>query len=342
MSGNLSVSMTIDPKSDVNNLGWMQDAQGQAVALVWLDQVTPEQIGWMRENGCQLTCKDVFVRGVVVDDAKFPDAVLRLKDISFESHAAGAPAVKAAPVAADVEVQPGSGKPLLPPGAVPTEHGATGFVVIPEPAQASGEGKSTWDAMKQRSDTMRKRDYNLEQGVIPGPERPANFETYYRSVRDTKLANVFAASPWNAGQNSWPHVALVVEAGPRHGDSFLYKQPGDKLDDACWRLRAKLWTGPRASQDIATFNACLSEMRFNVAYTDVAFWGKTPKISMSDHTTGAERTMGPNPPYIPVPKLQFSDGANTDTVMLGTLLLDMGFDSGMPDGRVWVIDGTKP
>jgi hypothetical protein len=98
-----------------------------------------------------------------------------------------------------------------------------------------------------------------------------------------------------------------------------------------------LWTGPASSQEIAPFNWCLSEMRFNVAYNDVGYWGRTPKTSMSEHNTGADRTLGPNPPYLPVPKFQFRDGLYGETIMLGNILLDMNFGLGVPDGRVWIV-----
>lgn len=178
--------------------------------------------------------------------------------------------------------------------------------------------------------------------MIPGPERPANFETYYRSIRDTRLSKVFVNYPWNTGRNAWPRVALVVEEEPIGGTGVLgYMQGGDKIKDRCWRLRARLWTGPAASQDIAPFNWCLSEMRFNVSYNDVALWGLTPATSMAEHNTGPNRTLGPNPPAILAPRFHYADGSHSDTIMLGNILLDMSFSLGVPDGRVWIVDGTK-
>ena len=168
--------------------------------------------------------------------------------------------------------------------------------------------------------------------MIHGPARQVDFETSYRSIRDTRLLNVFANYPWNNGGNQWPRVALVVDEQPTGGTGkFEHARGGEKIMDRCWRLRARLWTGPDSSQDIVPFNWCLSEMRFNVAYNDVALWGA------STYGVQPDRTLGPNAPFLPVPTLQYRDGLHGDTIMLGNILLDMSFDLGMRDNRVWIV-----
>jgi hypothetical protein len=306
VSGNLSTQLMINRRSSFSNTGWMTDAGNKKLATVLFDQIDDEQIAWMRKNRCSETCAGVFVRGVVVSGGGSRAPILRMIDVSFESRAGGVAASMVQLDSAHGDT-PAVEKQLLPPGGVPTT-----------------------------------RDLNRQKGMIPGSERPANFDTYYRSIRDTRLSKVFVNYPWNTGRNAWPRVALVVEEAPTGGTGALgYMRGGDKIKDRCWRLRARLWTGPAASQDIAPFNWCLSEMRFNVPYDDVALWGMTPATSMAEHNTGPDRTLGPNPPYLAAPRFHYADGSHGDTIMLGNILLDMSFGLGVPDGRVWVADGAK-
>jgi hypothetical protein len=194
-----------------------------------------------------------------------------------------------------------------------------------------------WEKMTARSDAVRERDLDMSKGRIPGPTRPADYSTSYRSIRDTRLFNVFEKYPWNSSYTPWPRVVLVVEDQTNGGtSSFMYLKPGDEIRDRCFKVSARLWTGPAHSEDIAPFDWCLSEMRFNVSYNSVPDWAHTPKTSMTDH--GPPGTMGPNPPYMPAADHHFSEWEYADTIMLGNLLLDMGFSFGVPDGRVWVLD----
>src|SRR5438128_1495888 len=64
------------------------------VATVSFDRISNEQVTWMTENNCLLTCRGVFVRGVVVIVGAGP--VLQMIDISFESRAGGVAASMAA------------------------------------------------------------------------------------------------------------------------------------------------------------------------------------------------------------------------------------------------------
>jgi hypothetical protein len=341
VSGNLSTQLMVNPHSNFSNTGWMRDAGNKELATVMFDQIGDAEVAWMRKNRCSNTCEGVFVRGEVVSGRGSRAPILRMIDVSFESRAGGVAAsmVQLEPPPANTSAVH---KQLLPPGGVPTALGASAVTQMPETTPDSTAGKSMSQKMEDRSRSIRQRNMNIEKGQIPGPERPANFETSYRSIRDTQLSNVFVNYPWNVGRNSWPRVALVVEEKPTGGTGALGSlQPGDKIKDRCWRLGARLWTGPAASQDIAPFNWCLSEMRFNVSYNAVALWGMTPATSMAEHNTGPARTQGPNPPMIPAPRFHYSDGSFSDTIMLGNLLLDMSFSFGVPDGRVWIVDGPK-
>jgi hypothetical protein len=341
VSGNLSTQLMVNPSSSFSNIGWMRDAGNKELATVLFDQIGDAELVWMRKNRCSETCAGVFVRGVVVSGRGSRAQMLRMIDVSFESRAGAAPASM-------VQLDSGHGdtpaveKQSLPPGGVPTSLGPSAVTQMPAATPQSTADKSIYEGMQDHSLKMRQRDLNLEKGMIPGPERPANFETYYRSIRDTRLSRVFANYPWNTGRNTWPRVALVVEEEPTGGTGALgHMQGGDKIKDRCWRLRARLWTGPAANQEIAPFNWCLSEMRFNVSYNAVGLWGKIPATSMAEHNTGPDRTLGPNPPFVPAPRFHYDNGSYSDTVMLGNILLDMSFSFGVPDGRVWIVDGTK-
>jgi hypothetical protein len=340
VSGNLSTQFIVNPHNSFDSTGWMRDARNNELAIVLFDQIADSQVAWMRTNKCNVTCAGVFVRGVVVRARGGSKLVLQMIDVSYESRAGGAAAsmVQLDPVHGD---NPAVEKQLLPPGGVPAQVGASAATEIPPVTSGSTSVKRTGDPLQDQRLSIRERDLNRAKGMIPGPSRPTNFETSYRSIRDTTLSKVFAKYPWNTGRNEWPRVALVVEEPTGGTVSFGFMQAGDKIKDRCWRLRARLWTGPAASQDIESFNWCLSEMRFDVAYSGVAHWGQTPPTSMTDRNTGPDRTLGPNPPFLPVPKLHYADGLNSDTIMLGNILLDMSFELGVPDGRVWIVDGTK-
>src|SRR2546426_11184567 len=89
--GNLSV----DPSSGFRSTGVMTGRiRHRIVATVSFDRISNEQVTWMTENNCLLTCRGVFVRGVVVIVGAGP--VLQMIDISFESRAGGVAASMAA------------------------------------------------------------------------------------------------------------------------------------------------------------------------------------------------------------------------------------------------------
>ena len=349
LSGDLSTQFYVDPHDSFSNTGEMRGTSWRdPLATVLFDQVSTEQARWFRTNKCLETCVGVFVRGIVLSErpgrmcgappqprCSETPPVLRMTDISFESRAGGV-AVSMVQLDSAPGDTPAVEKQLLPPGGVPATLGPSAVTQIPlTPESDTG---TVWQRMQAHSLIMRQRDLNMAKGMIQGPNRPADFETSYRSIRDTRLSKVFANYPWNVGRNEWPRVALVVEEEPTGGSGTLGSaRGGQQIKDRCWRLRARLWTGPASSQDIAPFNWCLSEMRFNVSYNDVVFWGMTPKTSMIDQNTGPARTLGPNPPYLPAPRFHYANFWYSDTIMLGNILLDMSFDFGMRDNRVWIV-----
>jgi hypothetical protein len=111
-------------------------------------------------------------------------------------------------------------------------------------------------------------------------------------------------------------------------------------NDACWRLRGRVWTGPAASADVEPFNWCASEMRFNVGYADVALWAGSAMGSARFINTGGQRTLGPDPPQLPLPRAPGRDYLSDEIILAGNLLLDMGFQHQQSDPRVWFIYGN--
>jgi len=202
--------------------------------------------------------------------------VLRMTDISFESRAGG---VAASMVQLDSARDPDAGKPLLPPGAVPNKDATSavvmGGVEAPTPTAATDTVKKkkggllgTLKAMGFTA-TVRSGRERRKAGPPDGMFMygdPPVLETYYRNIRDTQLYRVFANSPWNTGRSMWPRVALVVEDAAQGGANSItpYTKGGDELRNRCWRLSARLWTGPAASRDIPSFNWCLTEMHYDV------------------------------------------------------------------------------
>src|SRR2546426_2457454 len=82
--GNLSV----DPSSGFRSTGVMTGRiRHRIVATVSFDRISNEQVTWMTENNCLLTCRGVFIRGVVVIVGAGP--ALQMIDISFKSRAGG-------------------------------------------------------------------------------------------------------------------------------------------------------------------------------------------------------------------------------------------------------------
>ena len=380
--GGLFTQLIVDRKSDFDNSGWLVDADGKNVGLVLFDQTADEVFVWMRRAKCHIRCQGVFVRGIAVYVDKRSEflkervpvrrtsntpPILRVIEVSYESHAGVAAAGAAALNIAATD--PGAQKPLLPPGVLPNKDAtaAMGTSLVDARATAAATDSAKPDTTTKKGggmmgllravgSNMKAHGGGLQRPPAPheGTFRygdPPLLATYYRNIRDTELNQLFAASQWNVGRNSWPRVALVVEdVTEASGTSVMYARSGADMRNQCWRLSATLWTGPAASKEIPPFNWCLTEMHYDViqdpqggatyiraARVGLSQWGMTPKSSMGDENTGANRTKGPNPPYTPVMRFHFRDDMSAESLMLGNILRDMAFNYGVPDGRVWVV-----
>src|SRR5205807_279034 len=97
------------------------------------------------------------------------------------------------------------------------------------------------------------------------------------------------------------------------------------------------------SIDIAPFNWAFSEMRFNTPYSEVPIWGQTPKLNVPrppGMTPPADATTAsPIAPKQPLPdSVDYRRTFHYNAIMVGNVLLDMGFNYNRPDGRVWFVE----
>ena len=348
LSGNFYSPILVNPKSDFSR-GLISNPSvdprrmdAKAVTVVF-DLVDKQTISWMARNMCREVCKNVFVRGRLVTRKGHRQPVLEMTQISFESVAGAEAGGSAEAKLIAAQDRYGTAKAVLPSGAIPTEEGWKGWADrIPSTAPGYDAARGMWKSMIDHSDYQRQAAWDQERAIVRGPDRPADFETYYRGVRDTGLSDLFKPVHYQDRTTVWPRVALIVEERPQKGGIIAdeYNRGGKTTSDRCWRLRAKVWTGSARSEDITPFNWCLSEMRYNIGYAGVARWGMSPTSNMAriQANTGSKRTTGPNPPGTPLPQPLYMFQFSYDTIMVGNVLLDMGFSFHVPDGRVWLID----
>jgi len=306
------------------------------VTFAWADQ---DDIQWIVHNHCYQVCRGVFIRGTVVTTKQFPTPVLALTEISFDSKSGASAAGSQAAESIAAKDRAGAAKSVLAPGTIPEKPSWEGWAQWRNPgAPPNDPNKSVWENMTAHADFKRQQSHDQGLALFRGPDRPPELETSYRSVRDTGLWQIFQQPAFN-GQGfkpEWPRVALVVEEKPKHDrpDAMTFGFDAKFESDLCWRLHARAWTGPAKSEEIAPFNWCLSEMRFNVAYSDYSSWGAS--LTMSTDQTGPTRTLGPTPPGQPLPGKPYTDLGSFESIMVGNMLLDMGFDNPHSDPRVWL------
>jgi len=337
--GTVNAMLLLSRTSRFNNTGWLRDADNHELATLLFDQLSDYYLDWMRRNQCNHpACDYAYVRGQIVLDGRRP--VLRVYEISFES--------RTGPTAGVVTVAPANGpaKPLLPSQGVPLAYNTTKCPSCPTapaaPDSTTAPKKGLFGRLRSVAAVLIQKPNDAGSASSAGTfhyGREALTRTYYRNVRDTELNHLFDAWPYNL-VNRWPRVALIIEEEPAHRMQMDYGDPAHEYVDACWRIRARIWTGPATSQDVAPFNWCMSESKLDTAFADVDLWGGTPK-TMPGQNTGARRTLGPNPPYLPIPE-HFVSLSGNELTMLGSIMIDMGFSYAESDGRVWVLREQPP
>ena len=362
--GGMATLLYVNRNESFSNTGWLLDSAGTTVGTVFFDQASDDVLRWMHNVTCNEGCH-VFVRGIVFSKVNQPIVIngrtlptdstrpgvpsLRLIEASWESHAG---ALQAGAAALNMSAtDPGARKPLLPQGAIPNADATAAW-----PTQGAATDTTETDTTAKKSGGLMGLLKSAGFKVKPGGFRkqghafkwgdPPMLETYYRNIRDTELYRVFANAAWNEGQNRWPRVALVIEEATAPGvegggPMLLYPKRGAYVRNRCWRLSARLWTDAATSKDIPSFNWCLTEMKRETP-VGITNWGVAPKPGWVDENTGQHRTLGPNPPYEPLPgnggtMVLVNDNADLG-VLLGNILGEMGFEyTRVPDGRVWIV-----
>jgi hypothetical protein len=203
--------------------------------------------------------------------------------------------------------------------------------------------------MKAHANWRAQAEADDNRAIIRGPERPANFETYYRGLRDTGLSNLFAKFPYKNSRTSWPRVMIVIEEKPKFNGgmpSEFWHSSSKTETDYTWRFHATVWTDATHSIDIAPFNWAFSETRYNTPYSEVPIWGRTPKLNVpppegAPALSSTQPTASPSAvaPKYPLPETpDYHRTFHYNTIMVGNLLIDMGFNYNKPDGRVWIVE----
>ena len=349
VSGDIQVAAMLSPKS----VGTMVDKTTGKVLVQLIAKPGSPALQWLIGGDRATKSQGIFARGKVVMVKDHPQPVLDLTDISKASKVQAAADTKARVQAITTKDQEGLVKNVLPPHTNPTGEAAKAWLDrVPATSPSFDRAKSVWENMQVHADERRQASADERRALIRGPERPANFETYYRGLRDTGLSNLFAQSPYQNASTSWPRVMIVIEEKPQLQGSMPTEYWGkdNKTEiDYTWRFRATVWTDPEHKIDIAPFNWCFSEMRYNTPYSEVTIWGRTPKLNVPPPPGIAAPAPTTGPAVVPIaPKAPLPDRPDYhrtfhyNTIMVGNILLDMGFRYNRPDGRVWFVEDLAP
>jgi hypothetical protein len=346
VSGDIIVPQMLSPKS----VGTMNEKASGKVLVQLVAKPGSPALQWLIGGDRVTKNQGVFARGKV---AKVRDQfVLDLTDISKESKVQAAANTKANVEAITNKDQAGLVKEVLPPHTNPTGEAAKAWLDrIPSTSPSFDRAKSVWDNMQAHANWRGQAEADDRRAIVRGPERPANFETYYRGLRDTGLSNIFAKAPYRNSSTSWPRVQIIIEEKPKLQGAIPseYWHSSNKTQtDYTWRFRATVWTDPSHKIDIAPFNWAFSEMRYNTPYSEVPIWGRVPKQNVPPPAgVIAATTTGPSElpiaPKIPLPdRPDYHRLFHYNTIMVGNILLDMGFNYNRPDGRVWFVEDLLP
>jgi hypothetical protein len=339
VGGDIVVPAMLSPRS----VGTMVDKDSGKVLVQLVAKPGSPALEWLMGGDRRTKSQGVFARGKV---AMVRGAlVLDLADISKESKVKAAAEIKAHTQAISDKDQAGLVKEVLPPHTNPSGEAAKAWLDrVPPTSPQFDRAKSVWDNMKDHANWRAQTEADDRRAIIRGPDRPANFETYYRGVRDTGLKDLFKDAPYQNSSTTWPRVMIVIEEKPvLHGGmpSEYWHNQGSKTDeDYTWRFRATVWTDATHKIEIAPFNWAFSEMRCNTPYSEVPIWGHTPKLNVPHaDAAAAGPDASPTPAKYPLPDSpEYHRLFHFNTIMAGNVLLDMGFNYNRPDGRVWFVE----
>jgi hypothetical protein len=337
VAGDIVVPAMLGPKS----VGTMVDKTTGKVLVQLVAKPGSPALEWLTGGDRRTKSQGVFARGKVALVKGSP--VLDLTDISKESKVQAAAELKAHTQAIGDKDKEGLVKEVLPPHTNPSDDAAKAWLDrVPPTSPQFDRAKSVWDNMKDHANWRAKTEADDRRAIIRGPDRPANFETYYRGVRDTGLKDLFKDAPYKGNSTGWPRVMIVIEEKPKLNGgmpSEYWHNQGSKTEtDYTWRFHATVWTDATHKIDIAPFNWAFSEMRCNTPYSEVEIWGRTPKLNVP-HAIEGTPAADATPPKYPLPDSpDYHRLFHYNTIMVGNVLLDMGFNYNRPDGRVWFIE----
>jgi hypothetical protein len=337
VGGDIVVPAMLSPKS----VGTMVDKATGKVLVQLVAKPGSPALEWLTGGDRKTKSQGVFARGKIVLVKGSP--VLDLTDISKESKVQAAADLKAHTQAIDDKDKEGLVKDVLPPHTNPSGDAAKAWLDrVPVTSPNYDRAKSVWDNMKDHANWRAKTEADDRRAIIRGPDRPANFETYYRGVRDTGLKDLFKDAPYKGNSTSWPRVMIVIEEKPKFNGgmpSEYWHNQGSKTEtDYTWRFHATVWTDATHKVEIAPFNWAFSEMRCNTPYSEVPIWGHTPKLNVPHAAEGAPAADA-TPTRYPLPETpDYHRLFHFNTIMAGNVLLDMGFNYNRQDGRVWFVE----
>jgi hypothetical protein len=330
------------------SVGTMVDKDSGKVLVQLMAEPGSAALEWLTGGDRQAHTQGIYARGKVVTSRYYSFPVLQVTDISKESKVKAAAEHKEQVAAVENKEQAGLVKEVLPPHTNPTGEAAKAWLDrIPTTEPSYDHAKTVYENMQAHANWRGQVEVDDSRALIRGPQRPANFETYYRGVRDTGLANLFAKYPYKNSHTSWPRVMIVIEEKPKFngGTPAEFFHNSTKTEtDYTWRFRATIWMDPTQKIDVAPFNWAFSEMRYNTPYSEVPIWGQTPMLNVPppDGVQGtADDAANPAPiaPKHPLPdSLDYRRTFHYNAIMVGNVLLDMGFRYTRTDGRVWFVE----
>jgi hypothetical protein len=254
VNGDIIVPRMLSPKS----VGTMVDSSGKILVQLIAKPGSPA-LEWLAGGDRVTKNQNVFVRGKIVMSRGNPNPVLDVSDISKDSKVAAAAENKAHREAIVSKDEAGLVKEVLPPHTNPSDAAAKAWLDrVPPTSPQFDRAKSVWDNMQAHANWRAQTEADDARAIIRGPDRPANFETYYRGVRDTGLKDLFKDAPYQNSKTTWPRVMLVIEEKPKFNGgmpSEYWHNQGSKTEtDYTWRFHATVWTDADHKIDIPASN----------------------------------------------------------------------------------------
>jgi hypothetical protein len=163
----------------------------------------------------------------------------------------------------------------------PPEPGST---AAKAPEQQSGGLKKLWKAAQD----------STKQGLGISQSGPKSVDLY--CLRNILPKSYDAYQPLS---KQFPHVAVtVLKSPPKWGDAAMDRS--QHYANACWTLRAVVWSDEQHSKVIGPFDWCTPR---DSEIQPMATVGITPAAIdvVSHYRTGTTRTEGPRPPNTLVP-----------------------------------------